>query len=600
MNDRGDVPRAQEIEAYLLRRPRKTIGDKIQCGKKTAVDVVLVFKRERQGKKRRDSGEETDDGEKRKAVRRKRKRKEYPHRCCYRRGDASALRAPLREKMNERCLNDADRAERQNQCQRRAPKRPNCGDCNPQHRGRKCDRPHGEQTPLGSGAKRESLVVDSRDSLSNHSERGRFELPRPVKVCSLSKRVHSTTLPPLQGDGVPWLPAWGKPPRGYSPAPLSRDNFRRYTRQRLLATVRSLDLPIRVTGRLHPFRSWRATVSAGMLGTDDPPAIRSCEALIAEAIERGASDIHLEPRFDGGLARMRIDGLLHDGTAFEPVLYERVVTRIKLLGGIDIAERRRPQDGRFSAGAFDIRIATMPLLDGERVTARLQANDARLPGLDTLGFASDMLHRFRALVRAPQGLVIACGPTGSGKTTTIYSALAERVGKTESLCSIEDPVEIRMPGINQVQVHEKAGLTFASALRGLLRHDPDIIFVGEIRDGETAELAARAALCGRLVVSTLHATDAWSARMRMLDLGLADRFVDAAVTAFLSQRLLRRVRRDGSYAGRIGIFELIEPRALVARSLSEASHPLRLDAARHVREGRSTAEEVERVLGASH
>ncbi|MGC8486072.1 MAG: GspE/PulE family protein [Candidatus Baltobacteraceae bacterium] len=341
-------------------------------------------------------------------------------------------------------------------------------------------------------------------------------------------------------------------------------------------------------------------MSAGMLGTEDPPAIRACEALIADAIERGASDIHLEPRYRGGLARLRIDGLLHDGTEFEPILFDRIVTRIKLLGGIDIAERRRPQDGRFSAGAFDVRVATMPLLEGERVTARLQANDARLPSIEALGFDPAMLARFRALVRSPQGLLIACGPTGSGKTTTIYSALAERIGATESLCSIEDPVEIRTPGINQVQVHEKAGLTFESAMRGLLRHDPDIVFVGEIRDSETAELAASAALCGRLVVSTLHAADAWTARMRMLDLGLAERLIDGAVTAYLSQRLLRRVQCDGGYSGRVGIFELAAPTALVGRSLSDPFHPLRVDAERHIREGRTTKEEVERVLGASY
>ena len=341
-------------------------------------------------------------------------------------------------------------------------------------------------------------------------------------------------------------------------------------------------------------------MSAGMLGTEDPPAIRACEALIAEAIERGASDIHLEPRYQGGLARLRIDGLLHDGTEFEPVLFDRVVTRIKLLGGIDIAERRKPQDGRFSSGAFDVRVATMPLLEGERVTARLQANDARLPAIDALGFAPHMLAHFRSLVRAPQGLLIACGPTGSGKTTTIYSALADRAGKTESVCSIEDPVEIRTPGINQVQVHERAGLTFESAMRGLLRHDPDIVFVGEIRDRETAELAASAALCGRLVVSTLHAADAWTAKMRLLDLGLAERLVDGAVTAFLAQRLLRRVQRDGSYSGRIGIFELTEPHSLARRNFSDPLHPLRIDAERHVREGRSTPAEVERVLGASN
>lgn len=341
-------------------------------------------------------------------------------------------------------------------------------------------------------------------------------------------------------------------------------------------------------------------MSAGMLGTEDPPAIRACEALIAEAIERGASDIHLEPRRDGGLARLRIDGLLQDGRSFESVLFERVVMRMKLLGGIDIAERRKPQDGRFNAGAFDVRVATMPLLEGERVTARLQANDARLPSLDALGFEPTVLARFRFLIRSPQGLLIACGPTGSGKTTTMYAALAERLGNHESLCSIEDPVEIRTPGINQVQVHEKAGLTFESAMRGLLRHDPDVVFIGEIRDRGTAELAASAALCGRLVVSTLHAADAWTARMRMLDLGLPERLVDGAVTAFVSQRLLRRIDLDGVYGGRIGAFELAEPHALTPRSLADPSHPLRIDAERHVREGRTSTDEIERVFGPSH
>ena len=338
-------------------------------------------------------------------------------------------------------------------------------------------------------------------------------------------------------------------------------------------------------------------MSAGVIATEDPSAIRACDALIAEAIERGASDIHLEPRRDGGVARLRIDGLLHDGATFESLLFERIIMRMKLLGGIDIAERRKPQDGRFNSGAFDIRVATMPVLNGERITARLQANDTRMPAIEALGFAPSMLARFRFLIGSPQGLVIACGPTGSGKTTTMYAALAERLGRNESLCSIEDPVEIRTPGINQVQVHEKAGLTFESAMRGLLRHDPDVVFIGEIRDRATVELAASAALCGRLVVSTLHAPDAWTARMRMLDLGLSERLVDGAVTAYVSQRLLRRIASDGSFVGRVGAFELAEGGSLSPQSLADPLHPLRLDAQRHVREGRTSADEVERVLG---
>ncbi|HUY11528.1 MAG TPA: ATPase, T2SS/T4P/T4SS family [Candidatus Dormibacteraeota bacterium] len=331
---------------------------------------------------------------------------------------------------------------------------------------------------------------------------------------------------------------------------------------------------------------------------DDPPAIRAADALHIDAIERGASDIHLEPGHDGGDASLRIDGLLVRAAHFERQLFEHIIARIKLLGGLDIAERRKPQDGRYTFRDFDVRVAAIPVLGGERLTLRLHSREAMVLALDALGFDETTLSRFRALLKYGNGLIIACGPTGCGKTTTIYAALNERQSLGESLCSIEDPVEIALPGVNQIQIQPKLGLTFESAMRGLLRHDPDVIFIGELRDPQSAALAASAALCGRLVLATLHAVDACAARERLLDLGVAPRLLDRTLRAVLAQRLMRRSDVDGTYRGRVGIFELAEPESIIDRDLHDVGHPLRIDAWRQVALGRSDEPELYRVLGA--
>lgn len=278
---------------------------------------------------------------------------------------------------------------------------------------------------------------------------------------------------------------------------------------------------------------------------DVQPVARAVDDIHKAAIAAGASDIHLEPFDGGGRVRQRLDGLLHEERRLPASLFSNVVSRVKILAGMDIAERRLPQDGRYHIDVLqrnvDARVSSMPTMAGEKLVIRLLDMHARVPSLEQLGLPPQMLRRYRALVHAPYGFVVVCGPTGSGKTTTLYASLAERNVSSQHLCTIEDPIEVRMGGIAQVQVNERAGMTFAAALRSFLRQDPNVVMVGEMRDAETAKVAMSAALCGQLVMTTLHAADAVRAVERLVELGLSHHAIAAGLSGIVAQRLVRRL-----------------------------------------------------------
>lgn len=275
----------------------------------------------------------------------------------------------------------------------------------------------------------------------------------------------------------------------------------------------------------------------------EAPAVRLAHSILAEAIKRGASDIHLEPGPEGARVRYRIDGLLREATQVAPRLQASLVSRLKIMAQLDIAERRVPQDGRiqvrYGGRDVDVRVSTMPTLFGEKVVLRLLDAARLLRRVEQLGFGTENLARFRQLIAGRYGLVLITGPTGSGKTTTLYATLTEISAPELNVVTIEDPVEYVLPGITQIQVHPKAGLTFARGLRSILRQDPDIIMVGEIRDAETAEIAVRAAVTGHLVFSTLHTGDAAGALTRLIDTGVEPFLVASSVLGVVAQRLVR-------------------------------------------------------------
>lgn len=278
---------------------------------------------------------------------------------------------------------------------------------------------------------------------------------------------------------------------------------------------------------------------------NQPPIVKYVNLLIKEAHDARASDIHLESTPQGLRARFRVDGVLADAPAPPSQAQGAIVSRVKLLSELDIAERRTPQDGSFrirlESRELDIRVSTVPTLYGESVVLRLLDRGGQPVGLNELGMAPVALEQFRALVARPTGIVIAAGPTGSGKTTTLYSALALRDTTAEKVITVEDPVEYHLGGVTQIPVNRKAGMTFASALRSVLRQDPDVLMVGEMRDPETAEVAVQAAMTGHLVFSTLHTNDAPSAVTRLLDLGVAPYQIAATINGVLAQRLVRRI-----------------------------------------------------------
>lgn len=282
--------------------------------------------------------------------------------------------------------------------------------------------------------------------------------------------------------------------------------------------------------------------------TDDvnqAPVVKLVNSMIEFAVRANASDIHVEPMADRVRVRIRIDGVLSEIMSNPVAARDAIITRLKILSGLNIAEKRIPQDGRIQTiiggKQIDMRVSILPTVHGEKTVIRILAkNDANL-NRKYLGINAHNNEMIDRIVKVPQGIVLISGPTGSGKTTTLYTLLAEKNDPETNIVTVEDPVEIQIPGINQVQVNVKAGMTFASGLRSILRQDPDIILVGEIRDGETAEIAMRAAITGHLVFSTIHTNDAVSSINRLIDMGLEPFMVSSALVGVVSQRLVRRI-----------------------------------------------------------
>jgi type IV pilus assembly protein PilB len=278
---------------------------------------------------------------------------------------------------------------------------------------------------------------------------------------------------------------------------------------------------------------------------EEAPIIKLVNLILAEAIKRGASDIHAEPYEKAFRVRFRIDGILYEVMSPPMGMKNAIISRLKIMADLDISERRLPQDGRmkvkFKTREVDFRVSTLPTLFGEKVVMRLLDKSNLMLDMSKLGFAPQALAAFEEAIRAPYGMILVTGPTGSGKTTTLYSALDSLNQLETNIMTAEDPVEFNIRGINQVQIREHIGLTFAAALRAFLRQDPDVIMVGEIRDYETAEIAVKAALTGHLVLSTLHTNDAPSAVTRLLNMGIEPFLVASSVILILAQRLLRRV-----------------------------------------------------------
>lgn len=375
-----------------------------------------------------------------------------------------------------------------------------------------------------------------------------------------------------------------------------------------------------------------AYAGAGTLGNVDAfesssPAVRMVDEMHEAALRSGASDIHVEPFDDGGRIRQRVDGRLRVVQSLDAALYSQVVSRVKVLAGLDVAERRQPQDGRYSfeegGRPVDVRVSSISTIGGERAVLRLFDSRSRRPSLETLGMDEPTIGRCKALVRSAHGFVVVCGPTGSGKTTTLYAALSERQSDDEHVCSIEDPVEVRLAGIAQVQVNARAGLTFSRALRAVLRADPNVIMIGEMRDPETADVAISAALAGQLVLASLHSFDATSAIERLLDLKISRHAIGSSLSGIIAQRLVRTLCEfcvcgagcaacsGTGFAGRTGIFECVpisdelreaitvgaqrsELTRLVER---DAGGSLERDGLRCVAAGLTTKAEIARVLG---
>jgi type II secretory ATPase GspE/PulE/Tfp pilus assembly ATPase PilB-like protein len=382
---------------------------------------------------------------------------------------------------------------------------------------------------------------------------------------------------------------------------------------------------------------------------NQPPVIKFVNLLIRDAHTARASDIHLESTRQGLRARLRVDGVLAEIPAPPMGMQAAVVSRVKLVAGLDIAERRQPQDGRIRVRLeereLDLRVSTVPTLYGESVVLRLLDRGGGPVGLDDLGMSRETLEWFRRLALRPHGILLAAGPTGSGKTTTLYAALGLRRASEEKIITVEDPVEYHFEGVTQVPVHVKAGMTFASALRSILRQDPDVLMVGEMRDAETAGIAVQAAMTGHLVFSTLHTNDAASAVTRLVDLKVEPYMIAATLEGVLAQRLVRKICaecperyhpdpqavallaqhpvgdmtlargrgcaacRDTGYRGRTGLFELLavtdevkqaiasnEPLARIRQRAREAGMTtLREDGWAKVQAGITTVEEVLRV-----
>jgi len=301
-------------------------------------------------------------------------------------------------------------------------------------------------------------------------------------------------------------------------------------------------------------------------GVSDGPIVRIVNSIMLEAAEDGASDVHFEAQEDGLLVRFRIDGVLHEMQRIPKQHMAGVTTRLKVLSKMDIAERRKPQDGRISLRAasvgrlLDIRMATLPTVAGETVVLRLLDKSKQAPSLEVLGMSDEMRATFSSLIARPTGAIFVTGPTGSGKSTSLYAALTQIARPEINVITVEDPVEYRLAGVNQMQINVRAGLTFATALRSILRSDPDVVMVGEVRDGETAKMAIEAALTGHLVLSTLHTNDAPSTLTRLNEMGVEPFLTASAVSAVLAQRLARKLCTHCCEMYTPSVDELIEAR----------------------------------------
>jgi type IV pilus assembly protein PilB len=277
----------------------------------------------------------------------------------------------------------------------------------------------------------------------------------------------------------------------------------------------------------------------------ESPIINFVNYLISNAIHEGASDIHVEAKEKKSKIRLRIDGVLFDSMEIPGEMHPAVVSRLKIMSNLDISERRVPQDGRIAVIVgrknIDLRVSSLPTSHGEKVVIRILDGSSILLGLEELGMAEETLNLFREQIHSPNGIILVTGPTGSGKTTTLYSGLNQMDGVKLNISTVEDPVEYQLAFCNQVQVNEKAGLTFATALRSLLRQDPDVIMVGEIRDSETARISVQAALTGHLVLSTLHTNDAPSSITRLVDIGIEPYLISASLNSVMAQRLVRKI-----------------------------------------------------------
>ncbi|HEY8973124.1 MAG TPA: ATPase, T2SS/T4P/T4SS family [Burkholderiaceae bacterium] len=305
---------------------------------------------------------------------------------------------------------------------------------------------------------------------------------------------------------------------------------------------------------------------------DDAPVIRMINALFTQAARDGASDIHIEPYERTSSVRFRIDGTLREVVQPNRALHAALISRLKIMAELDIAEKRLPQDGRISlrigGRAIDVRVSTLPSAHGERAVLRLlDKSESRLT-LEAVGMQGDTLARFRHMVTQPHGIILVTGPTGSGKTTTLYAALARLDATRSNIMTVEDPIEYELPGVGQTQINAKIELTFAKALRAILRQDPDVIMIGEIRDFETAQIAIQASLTGHLVLATLHTNDSVSAVTRLTDMGVEPFLLSSSLLGVLAQRLVRKVCTvcagagceacgQTGYQGRTGIFELL-------------------------------------------
>ena len=387
-------------------------------------------------------------------------------------------------------------------------------------------------------------------------------------------------------------------------------------------------------------------------GTEEAPVVKLLQTVFEEAMRARASDIHIEPLEHSLRVRFRIDGVLHVQMEADSKIASALALRLKLMSGLDISEKRLPQDGRFAikvrAAMVDVRISTMPTQYGESIVMRLLNQSTGLLGLDRLNMPPRTLERLRHAVRRPSGLVLVTGPTGSGKTTTLYAALSELNTTEKKIITVEDPVEYRLPGINQVQVHDKIDLSFERVLRSALRQDPDIVLVGEMRDQTTAEIGMRAAMTGHMVLSTLHTNDVISTPIRLLDMGVPRYMVAISVQLVLAQRLVRVICENCAeahqpsahehewlryelgdtvdqrsfkkgrgcahcggtgYQGRTGVYEMLEMSNEVVEAINSddtgafvqaarkqmAGETLRRDAVRLAVRGRTTIEEAMRI-----